>query len=177
MLFRLPFFLLVLVGVAACSGPQETTVVEPLPSTDERGHPAYETFDPSGYDAEPPEASAEIEHDVPEGLMAGVITFPESTVPRTVQGYRIQVFSSADKGAAEEVRDDASGWWRVAGNDPDAATALPHGLDPDLNFNRPYYRVRLGAFEYRREAEAALPVVRRRFPEAFIVPDSVTIRG
>ena len=162
-------------GFAACSGPRETTDPEPLPDVEERDHPAYETFDPSAYDAAPPPASAEVEHDVPEVLMAGTVTFPEVTGPRTVQGYRIQVFSGAEKGAAEAVRDEATGWWRVAGDDPDAAEALPHGLDPDLDFNRPYYRVRLGAFEYRREAEAALPVIRRRFPQAFIVPDRVTL--
>ncbi len=172
-----PLLLVAALGLTACSGPRETAEGEPPPPpVEEREHPAYETFDPSAYDAEPPAASTEIEHDVPEALMAGTVTIPETAGPRTVQGYRIQVFSSASKGAAEEVRDEATGWWRVAGNDPDAVAALPHGLDPDLHFNRPYYRVRLGAFEYRREAEAALPVVQRRFPEAFIVPDRVTIR-
>lgn len=168
--------LIAVLSLTACSGSQETTDPTPPPPVDERGHPAYETFDPSGYDEEPPEVSAEVHHDVPDELMAGTVMIPASTGPRTVQGYRIQVFSSSDKSAAEDIRDEASGWWRVVRNDPDAVDTMPHGLDPDLDFNQPYYRVRLGAFEYRREAEAALPLVRRRFPEAFIVPDRVTIR-
>ncbi len=169
------FLLLATLTLTACSGPQEVT--EPsLPTVDEREHPAYETFDPSGYDDEPPEASAEVQHDVPDVLMAGTIAMPESTGPRVVQGYRVQIFSSADKGEAEEVRDEAMGWWRVVRNDPDAIETMGQGLDANLDFNRPYYRVRLGAFEYRREAEAALPLIRRRFDQAFIVPDRVAIR-
>ncbi len=168
--------LVTVLSVAACSGPRDTTGEPPPPTVSERDRPTYETFDPAAYDVEPPPPSREVEHDVPEALMAGTVTLPELTGPRTVQGYRIQVFSSADKGAAEEVRDDATGWWRVVRADPGTAETLPHGLHPDVAFNRPYYRVRLGAFEYRSEAEAALPLIRRRFAEAFIVPDRVTVR-
>ncbi|MEM1043438.1 MAG: SPOR domain-containing protein [Bacteroidota bacterium] len=171
-----PFAFFAALALMACSGSQETVDPTPPPPDDERGPPAYETFDPSSYDAEPPEPSAEVQHDVPEALMAGTISMPETTGPRVVQGYRIQVFSSAEKGAAEDIRDEATGWWRVVQNDLDAVEVMPLGLDADVDFNRPYYRVRLGAFEYRREAEAALPLVRRRFQQAFIVPDQVIIQ-
>ena len=175
-----PRFLLVLVaalGLAACAAPRETSTDPTPPPAEETGPPAYETFDPSGYDAEPPPAQTEIQHDVPAVLMEGTIEEPEPEGPRTVQGYRIQVFSSADKAAAEGVRDEAATWWRTAQNDPDALELLPNGLPMEVDFNQPYYRVRLGAFEYRREAEQAIRVVQRRFPEAFIVPDTVTIGG
>jgi hypothetical protein len=49
-------------------------------------------------------------------------------------------------------------------------------LAPDIAYLQPYYRVRLGGFEFRNEAERALAFVRGRWPEAFIVPDRVTIR-
>ena len=169
-----PLFLVVLLGLAACSGPRETSDPDPAP-VDQREQPAYETFDPAPYDAEPAPPDNTIRHDVPEMLMDGEIEMPETTGPRTVQGYRLQVFSSADKAAADDVLDDASGWWRIVRDDPDAAAAFPNGLPMEVFFNQPYYRVRLGAFEFRREAEAALPVVQRRFPETFIVPDIVTV--
>ncbi|MEP0546162.1 MAG: SPOR domain-containing protein [Rhodothermales bacterium] len=179
MIRRLPLALLLiaLLGLTACSGPRETDRdPEPEP-VDEREQPAYETFDPAPYDAEPAPVDAAIQHDVPAMLMDGEIEMPEMEGPRTVQGYRLQVFSSADKAAAEDVRDEADGWWRVVRDDLDAAAAFPNGLPMEVYFNQPYYRVRLGAFEFRREAEAALPVIQRRFPEAFIVPDVVTLGG
>ena len=171
--------LVLLLGLAACGGPRETTVSNP--TTPEpaatQGPPAYEVFDPGPYEVEPAEASAEMAHDVPPTLMEGSIEQAVSEGPRTVQGYRIQVYSSPNKASAESVRDDANQWWRVAGEDPDALELLPEGLPVEIDFNQPYYRVRVGAFEYRREAEGAMRVVQRRFPEAFIVPDVVTLGG
>lgn len=159
----------------ACGGPRETTTAPPPPPV--TGPPTYETFDPAPYDDAPPEVPSTIQHDVPDVLMDGSITEVISDGPRTVQGYRIQVFSSADKGSAETIRDEAESWWRVASRDPDALEFLPNGLPVEVDFNQPYYRVRVGAFEYRREAEQAIRVVQRRFPEAFIVPDLVTLGG
>ena len=176
MSLRVLFLIVAALGLAACSAPRETTT-EPPPPPATTGPPAYETFDPSGYDAEPPVAETEIRHDVPAELMDGTIEEAQPEGPRTVQGYRIQVFSSAEKSAAEGVRDEAAGWWRTVQNDPDALELLPSGLPMEVDFNQPYYRVRLGAFEYRREAEQAIRVIQRRFPDAFIVPDTVTIGG
>ncbi len=166
-----------LLGLAGCGGPRETTTEAPPPPPPAEGYPAYETFDPAAYDVQPSETTAEIQHDVPDVLMDGSIEEVVSTGPRTVQGYRIQVYSAPNKASAESVRDEATSWWRVAGEDPDALELLPNGLPIDIDFNQPYYRVRLGAFEYRREAEQAMRVIQRRFPEAFIVPDLVTLGG
>lgn len=175
MSFRLLFLLVAALGLAACSAPRETTT-EP-PPIEESGPPSYETFDPSDYDAEPPPPQTEIVHDVPAVLMEGTIEETASDGPRTVQGYRIQVYSSSNKASAEGVRDEAASWWRTVQTDPDALELLPNGLPMEVDFNQPYYRVRLGAFEYRREAEQAIRVIQRRFPDAFIVPDTVTVGG
>src|SRR5690606_38786467 len=105
--------LLALVSFAACSGPREVDRGPEPPPEDEGTAPVYETFDPAPYDAQPEAPDAEIAHDVPPALMAGEIEMPETEGPRTVQGYRVQVFSSADKAAADDVRDEAAGWWRV----------------------------------------------------------------
>jgi hypothetical protein len=172
----LVLFLVVALSLAACSAPRETTT-EPAPPPTEPRFPAYETFDPADYGVEPPPAQTEIRHDVPAALMEGTIEEVGPEGPRTVQGYRLQVYSSADKASAEGVRDEAAAWWRTVQDDPDALELLPHGLPMEVDFNQPYYRVRLGAFEYRREAEQAIRVIQRRFPDAFIVPDLVTIGG
>jgi hypothetical protein len=143
-------------------------------------HPAYETFDPAGYDAQPA-ARAEVVHDVPARLMLGRVDVPGGqTAPpppanepqaRQVEGYRIQIFTSASRDAAETMRENAEVWW---GNARRAASA-PREMEMMVAYLQPYYRVRIGAFESREEADEVLDFVRRQYPEAFVVPDLVTI--
>ena len=170
--------------LVACTGPADPTrpagtdppiepdVVESEPPRDRPDHPAYETFDPSGYNAAPRSQPVAVEHDVPPRLMAGRVAVPESAGrSREVEGFRIQVFSSDSRETAENLRLDAESWWRTVRGRADA----PDALDATVSYRQPYYRVRLGAFEFREDAEDALPFVRERFGEAFLVPDQVTV--
>jgi hypothetical protein len=155
----LALLLIALVTFAACSGPRDAGPAEPPPD-DEGGPPAYETFDPGPYAAEPEPPDAEIDHDVPPVLMDGAVTVPDVEGPRTVQGYRVQVFSSADKAAADDVLDEATGWWRVVRDDPDAAAAFAHGFPAEVEYHQPYYRVRLDlALHDVREVRRGLAAV------------------
>lgn len=145
------------------------------PRPDRLPFPAYETFDPSGYDAEPvleAPAAGPLEHDVPAVLMAGRLPSPPTeAAPRTVQGFRIQVFSSENKAAADRARDAFEAWFRTEA-DP---RAFPYRFEATVEFLPPFYRVRGAAFASREEAAAALELVRQRFPEAFLVPSTVTL--
>lgn len=166
---RLLAFLLVASGCAA-TGPS----VE-AEESEEASYPGYETFDPSGYDASPPPPATKVEHDVPERLMVGRVDVeapppeqpeedPEPTAER-IEGYRIQVFSTADRSTAEQVQQEALDWWEQSG--------VP--LPSVVAYRQPYYRVRVGAFVTAEEAEEALSRFRERYPEAFLVPDLVTV--
>ena len=132
----------------------------------------YETFDPAGYDVRPPAVPAAVTHDVPPRLMEGRVEVPPrgpaAPTTRVVDGFRIQVFTSEDRSSAERVRAEAEGW---ASGQAGAGARLRG----EVAYLQPYYRVRLGAFASRNEAEEALAVVRTRYPEAFLVPDLVTI--
>ena len=173
MRLRFPLLLAFLL-VAACAGPSGPSgpAGPPEPPPDRPAYPAYETFDPAGYDAQPSAAPATVEHDVPARLMNGRVVVPGQGGERVVDGYRVQVFSSDSPDAAEGVRSQAAAWWR----DVRGTAGAPADLTPEVAYQRPYYRVRLGAFEFRNDAEQALAFVRSRFPEAFVVPDRVTIR-
>jgi hypothetical protein len=162
--------LLLAAFLAACAGPREAAQPPPPP---EPTYPEYETFDPTGYDAQPGAAPAEVQHDVPPRLMEGRVVVPGGASERVVDGFRVQVFSSDSRDAAEAVRTEAEAWWR----DVRGQAGAPRDLSPTVAYLQPYYRVRLGGFEFRDEAERALAFVRARFPEAFVVPDRVTIRG
>lgn len=177
---RLLLTLLPLVLLAACSAPREIVEVpRPLPPPEAIGPPSYETFDPAAYDAEPRVAPrvTTVEHDVPADLMAGTIVEQtrDSSEPVVVDGFRIQLFSSENKPSADAVRDDAVNWWRTARNRFAEDEIFPYGLHPAVVFTRPYYRVRLGAFPTRDDAGLALELLRERYPEAFIVPDTITL--
>jgi hypothetical protein len=92
----------------------------------------------------------------------------EPEAPRQI--YRIQVHMTADQAEAEQVAEQVRAWWQAlpAGERPAALSAS--GLSPDVVWQQPYYRVRVGRFTGRSEAAPALEVVRAQFGDAFIVP-------
>ena len=92
-------------------------------------------------------------------------------VPVQVDGYRVQVFTSSSRDAAESLRAQAVRWWEGAQSRPGA----PESLEAIVSYRQPYYKVQLGAFATRPEADAALALVRSQYPEAFVVPDLVTV--
>lgn len=160
--------------VAACSGSREASrSTEPgdeLP-TPQVQHSDYEDFDVSAYREPAPRMATEVEHDVPEDLMLGRA---DSGVRSTVQGFRVQVFTTLDKNVAVEQEEGAKAWWSE--NQTNAPTGLFSGeLPVSVVYIQPYYRVRIGNFASRDSAEKAREFLSRRFPEAFIVPDTVTI--
>ena len=170
------------VSLTACSGTgPRGPVTVPGDGQPESGYPAYETFDPSGYDAEP-QAQTTIVHDVPADVMAGRVEVPASNAPapapepegpRQVDGYRVQIFNTASRDAAERVRGNAMDWWQSARS----TAGAPRTMDVVVAYQQPYYRVRMGAFGTREDADRALALIRQRFPDAFLVSDLVTIGG
>ena len=163
-----------LVLLSACSGSRRAS--GPAEPADELPTPQvrlsdYEDFDPAPYREREPQPAADIEHDVPENLMEGTA---DTGVRSNVQGFRVQVLSTLDKDTAVQQEEDIRMWWR------ENREAAPQGLfSEEMAINvvyiQPYYRVRLGNFTSRASAEQARQFIARQFPDAFIVPDTVTI--
>ena len=165
---------LTLVFLAACassrgtSGPAEPAEELPTPEVQMSD---YEDFDPSAYREPAPAVELGIEHDVPENLMEGRA---DSGIRTNVQGFRVQVFSTLDKNDAVQQEEAAKDWWRVTQQD------APPGVFSDempvsIVYIQPYYRVRIGNFTSRAAAESARTYLAPRFPEAFIVPDTISV--
>jgi hypothetical protein len=168
--------LLMALLVSACA-PAISTPSESPRTTTPDGFPTYERFDPADY--EPPEPAVgaqevEIVHDVPPQIMVGRLPDSPARAPvrRTVDGYRIQIFSSDDRRVAEQFADNVRSWWRQARPAAPIAIRQP---DVIIDYQRPYYRVRFAAFESRLQADEAIGFVRQRFGDAFVVPDRVTL--
>jgi hypothetical protein len=79
----------------------------------------------------------------------------------TADGFRIQIFASADRDVAENARNVAA-----------SRLNLPAYLDLDAGV----YKVRIGDYVTRDQASAALPSVRGQFyPDAWVVPARVNV--
>lgn len=164
--------------LCACSGPSETAgqsgpSAESDPNRSEKrtGVAQYETFDASKYKARPPEEDVDIDHQVSKQLMRART---EGMVKRTLQGFRIQVFSALDQQAAQDFRAKVRQWWN---NNKEEAPESAFGKSPPINvvYSQPYYRVRIGAFARRSRASRALTFVRKKFESAFIAQSTVTV--
>lgn len=176
---RFPLFPLVAaLLLGACSGPSQTSgqsgpSAEGDPGRVEEGPPVaqFETFDASQYVASPPEEAVEVNHRVPNRLMRGRA---DEGVKRTLEGYRIQVFSARDKQAAQDFREQVRQWWE---NNREEAPLSVLGEEPPIivEYSQPYYRVRIGAFATRDAAERALEFVRVEYPSAFPARSTVTV--
>lgn len=164
-----------LFSLSACSG-----VLGSLPGEgDEEEEPReeqidlsrYEDFDPGAYREEAPAASEEVEHDVPARLLSGTA---DEGVAQTVQGFRVQILSSTDRAAAENAAVEAERWWSSRADEA-PGDLFSGGLPVYTVFRQPYYRVRVGNFTSRAEAERALEFLSQRYADAFIARDEVTV--
>lgn len=165
------FSLVLLAACASSRGTSGTTEpAEELP-TPQVQMSDYEDFDASAYREPSPSEASGIEHDVPENLMEGRA---DSGVRTSVQGFRVQVFSTLDKNAAVQHEEAAKDWWRVTQENapPDVFSG---DMPVSIVYIQPYYRVRIGNFTSRATAESARSYLAQRFPEAFIVPDTISV--
>ncbi|WP_072714563.1 SPOR domain-containing protein [Rhodothermus profundi] len=170
--FVLWSLVLLLAGCVATRGVQEQT--GPAPEEAPVDWAVYEDFDPTIY-PDPPPPPLEVRHEVPEILMegrAGVGT------TRMVAGYRVQIFLTESKETADSIYAAAVAWWQQI-----AAQGLLEGIlgahaDPPpvyIVYRAPYYRIRLGNFRTREEAERLRALAVRRFEGAFITSDQVIV--
>jgi len=178
---RLPLVIscVALLFLSACSGVQQTEgqprSEQPVEESSEEPArlSAFETFDPAMYAVTPKERQVTIQHTVPARLMQGEAS---RGIRRTVEGFRIQIFSSQQKTVAERRLTEARNWWDQQRQQDDVQQDLfAEELPAVIEYRQPYYRVRIGSFAERERAEEALTVVKRQYPDAFIARSTVTI--
>lgn len=83
---------------------------------------------------------------------------------QTLEGYRIQIFFDAgntSRANAYRVKDE------FTGTSPDSTVAVY------VTFKEPYYRVRVGDFRTRMEAEGFMQLIRDDYPNAFPIKDQI----
>lgn len=148
-------------ALSACSG----TRPEPVPED-----PAPVTYP----DAPVPETTYEpTPAPVYEPTPSPVYAPAPAPATRQVNGYRVQIYASETSAGGEQARADAETWWRAE----QRRSGFSAPLDAYVVYLDGLYKVRMGAFTNRSDAEAALQLVRTHFPDAFLAADLVTIDG
>lgn len=178
---HITFAVLLGLGLTACSGPSgrdttsRTDIPEPPPLPTTIQHSDYESWDPAPYAPEtlPDIPLITLAHDVPEVLMENRA---DAGVEIQVPGFRVQVLSTRQKVEADTEWENAITWWRGIADDQRPAGYFEDGLPVEVVYLQPYYRVRIGNFRTRDEAEAILPFLQRHFSGAFIIPDTIKLR-
>lgn len=150
----LTFFVLVL--AVGCSGPKAPT--EPPPGPE----PGQTLPQPADDNEEAPPAEEEEPAE------------PVATT-RTLQGFRVQIAMTESQGDADQQYEQALAWWRDVPQSRRPRYMREDRPPLEIDWQAPLYRVRMGAFATREEANNALELIRQQFPEAFIVPDRVTL--
>lgn len=162
--------------VASCASLGIGSDREAEPAEDERSRLAdrvaeYESFDPSPYRDSAPRTTVTVDHQVPEQLMQGTAV---EGIRRTVEGYRIQIFSTQEKRIADQKLEETLDWWeRAQSRAPE--DLFQEELSAVIEYGQPYYRVRVGAFENRDRAEEALEFIKEQYPDAFLARTTVTV--
>lgn len=80
----------------------------------------------------------------------------------TIDGWRIQIFFESGNNAKT-----------LANRSRDRFLEIYPDQGAYLTFNEPYYKVRIGNFRTRMDAEGFLQNIISEFPTAYIVPDNV----
>ncbi len=132
-----------------------------------------ETVDISEYPDVPVVMDRSVKHDVPEILMKSQA---DDGVIEQVDGYRIQVFSSAVQNEAVQAEDRIRNWINALSQQ--RRNVLGIKTTPVIYhlYKQPYYRVRIGDFANRSQAQPIVNALKSSFPGALVVPDVIFVK-
>ncbi len=166
---------LLVIVTEGCASSAKITVVDAYapPSATVVETARIEQFDPSPWPDAPLDTLTTIVHDVPAHLMEGRAA---EGLQAEIPGFRVQIFSSIERDETVEAQENVQIWWREQREEGAIPEDLfPEGLPVHSVYSQPYYRIRIGDFLSREEAQALHRILARRFTDAFIVPDTIII--
>ena len=109
---------------------------------------------------------ATIRPGIPDELSASLqLDSPEADDKNLYEGFRIQIYSGSSPSMADTVAKIFRTW----------STQYISGYSPETYtfFKAPYYRVHAGDFHDRTKAYAVSQIIKREFPDAWVVYDRV----
>lgn len=158
----IPLLFLWALVVGGCASSKDTSGDETSPYY----LGAFEDFDADQYeDVIPAVEPPVMEHEIPERLKSK--TSPGSTMSR---GFRVQLFSSLSRPEANDAMQRAITWWE---DQNDRVAARPPIY---IEYEQPYYKVRVGNFRSRDAAARMAGKIEQVFAGAFVVPSLIEAR-
>lgn len=109
-----------------------------------------------------PEPGVNVSKDITEELnqLTDEVADRNKTV-KTVQGFTVQVYSGTSREKAEQVQRQV---YHVV---PD--------VQPEIKYMQPNYKVQVGKFVERLEAQKTYSMLKQEFPSSLIIPDRIRI--
>lgn len=154
----------------SCATTHEVVVVE----EPEIETPVENPADALGYNYEeylfkPELAFHSVENSIPEPFQVDV----SISQANANAGFRVQVISTQDVSLAENIRTEYNNWLDEE--------APEYNANAYILFRQPFYRLHVGDFRSRADAIEFAQVVKRKFPDAWVVfdtinPNSITTR-
>lgn len=132
-----------------------------------------EKVDLNAFPEVPVEIDRDVKHDVPEILMKSQA---DDGVIEQVDGFRVQVFSSAVQSEAIQSEDRVRDWINSLTEQRRTALGIQSSSVIHSLYIQPYYRVRMGDFLTRAKAQNLLNALKSTFPGALVVPDLIQVR-
>jgi hypothetical protein len=114
------------------------------------------------YRIKPESVFITVENSIPEEFQVEV---GQTAVSDPNSGFRIQIISTADVSIAERMQREFIEWQSVEIPEYDAESYL--------QFRQPFYRLHVGNFRSRAQAIEFSRVVKRKFPDAWVVFDTI----
>lgn len=129
------------------------------PNTNERKLPGLPLLNWSDF-------YANLRHGIPDELSANSKLESTGSVEKNLyEGFRIQIYSGPSPSIADTVAKEFRTW----------STQYITGYSPETYtfFKAPYYRVHVGDFHDRTRAYSTSQIIKRQFPDAWVVYDRV----
>lgn len=165
--------LISLIGIGcATQAPVIVSEVESIPDGP-TSWAEVERVELENYPDEPRSTDRIIVHDVPAALMSNSADKGQIEL---VEGFRIQIFASEVRNDAVQAEEQVRVWLRSLSDERKNVLGLKTQPTIYSFYKQPYYRVRMGDFETRAQAQPILDALKSRFSGALIVPDTVEIR-
>ena len=161
--------LILLIVIASCSSSKEITQEAVVSENDTVVESETTKIKLSDYVIKPELAFFSIENSIPEVFQ--VETNREANNPNS--GFRVQIISTQDVDEAELVRIEFNNWMNTEIDDYEA--------NAYILFRQPYYKLHVGDFKSRADAIEFGRVLKRKFPDAWVVfddidPSNITVR-
>ncbi|NNF03139.1 MAG: SPOR domain-containing protein [Rhodothermales bacterium] len=163
---------LIVLLAAGCAGSGSVSNDVPEVESVTAAWSDVEEFDASIHASLPRPDAPAVEHDAPESLMNSEA---DDGIRVVVRGYRVQVFSSGQREEALSVEEQVRRWVEGRSDAELARLGISRSIAVYSLFKAPYYRVRIGDFELRSQAEPLSAALARRYDGVLIVPDMVEV--